>query len=122
MHRGNYLPATVQDDARQGDRAAHGGIAGVSGVADDGKDLVIARDYISHGLRSRAEDLASLELDPKPEHGIRASLEREVDAERWTRLDAAIRQAADDAGFIDLRPIRMVPTILRCDVSPSGGW
>jgi type IV secretory pathway VirD2 relaxase len=29
----------------------------VRGVADDGSDLVISRDYISHGLRSRAEDL-----------------------------------------------------------------
>jgi hypothetical protein len=28
----------------------------VRGVADDGSDLVISRDYISHGLRSRAED------------------------------------------------------------------
>jgi hypothetical protein len=27
-----------------------------------------------------------------------------VDAERWTRLDVAIRMAADDTGFIDLRP------------------
>jgi type IV secretory pathway VirD2 relaxase len=27
-----------------------------------------------------------------------------VEAERWTRLDAAIRIAADDLGFIDLRP------------------
>jgi hypothetical protein len=55
-------------------------------------------------LRSRAEDLVSAELGPKLEHEIRSSLEREVDAERWTRLDAAIRMAADDMGFIDLRP------------------
>jgi type IV secretory pathway VirD2 relaxase len=27
----------------------------VRGVADDGSDLIISRDYISHGLRSRAE-------------------------------------------------------------------
>jgi hypothetical protein len=27
-----------------------------------------------------------------------------VEAERWTRLVAAIRMAADDSGFIDLRP------------------
>jgi type IV secretory pathway VirD2 relaxase len=60
----------------------------VRGGAQDGADLVISRDYISHGLRSRAEDLVSAELGPKPEHEIRSSLEREVDAERWTRLDA----------------------------------
>jgi type IV secretory pathway VirD2 relaxase len=76
----------------------------VRGVAENGSDLVISRDYISHGLRSRAEDLVSAELGPRPEHEIRSALEREVDAERWTRLDAAIRMAADDSGFIDLRP------------------
>src|SRR5215471_2550541 len=38
------------------------------------------------------------------EHEIRSALEREVDAERWTRLDVAIRMAADETGFIDLRP------------------
>jgi type IV secretory pathway VirD2 relaxase len=76
----------------------------VRGVAQDGSDLVISRDYISHGLRSRAEDLVAAELGPKPEHEIRSALEREVDAERWTRLDKAIQMAADDVGFIDLRP------------------
>jgi type IV secretory pathway VirD2 relaxase len=76
----------------------------VRGVADDGSDLVISRDYISHGLRSRATDLVSAELGPRPEHEIRSALAREVEAERWTRLDAAIRMAADDSGFIDLRP------------------
>jgi type IV secretory pathway VirD2 relaxase len=76
----------------------------VRGVAQDGSDLVISRDYMSHGLRSRAEDLVSAELGPKPEYEIRSALEREVDAERWTRLDVAIRMAADETGFIDLRP------------------
>jgi hypothetical protein len=27
-----------------------------------------------------------------------------VEGERWTRLDVAIRMAADETGFIDLRP------------------
>jgi type IV secretory pathway VirD2 relaxase len=76
----------------------------VRGVTTDGSDLVISRDYISRGLRSRAEELVSIELGPKPEHEVRAALEREVDAEHWTGLDAAIRSVADDTGFIDLRP------------------
>src|SRR6266436_384004 len=75
----------------------------VRGVAEDGSDLVISRDYISHGLRSRAEELVSIELGPKPEHEIRSALEQKVGAERWTRLDVAIRMAADET-FIDLRP------------------
>lgn len=76
----------------------------VRGVDDHGGDLVIARDYISSGPRSRAEDLVALELGPKPEHEIRHSLEREVKAERWTRLDRELRYQADDLGLLDLRP------------------
>ena len=76
----------------------------VRGIDETGADLVISRDYISRGLRSRAEDLVSLELGPKPEHELRHALEREVTAERWTRLDLEIRIGADDTGYIDLRP------------------
>ena len=76
----------------------------VRGVDQTGADLVISRDYISRGLRSRAEDLVSIELGPKPEHEIRSALEKEVTAERWTRLDVEIRLAADETGLIDLRP------------------
>ncbi|WP_050418918.1 relaxase/mobilization nuclease domain-containing protein [Bradyrhizobium tropiciagri] len=76
----------------------------VRGAHEEGADLVISRDYISRGLRSRAEELVAIELGPKPEHEIRNSLEREVTAERWTRLDREIRLAADDTGAIDLRP------------------
>ncbi|GEP57637.1 relaxase/mobilization nuclease domain-containing protein [Reyranella soli] len=76
----------------------------VRGVDDAGADLVISRDYISRGLRSRAEDLVSIELGPKPEHEIRNALEKEVTADRWTRLDLEIRVNTDDVGFIDLRP------------------
>jgi hypothetical protein len=69
-----------------------------------GADLVISRDYISRGLRSRVEEFASIELGPKPEHEIRNALEKEIAAERWTRLDVEIRMAADETGAIDLRP------------------
>jgi len=81
----------------------------VRGVNDGGRDLVIARDYISSGLRSRAEDLVALELGPKPEHEIRHALEREVTAERWTRLDRELRHHADELGLIDLRPDKRGP-------------
>jgi type IV secretory pathway VirD2 relaxase len=76
----------------------------VRGVDQTGADLVISRDYISRGMRSRAEDLVGIELGPKPEHEIRAALEKEMTAERWTRLDREIQYRADDIGYIDLRP------------------
>ena len=76
----------------------------VRGVDETGADLVISRDYISHGLRGRAEELVDAELGPKPEHEIRSSLAREVDAERWTRLDREIARQANELGYVDLRP------------------
>jgi type IV secretory pathway VirD2 relaxase len=77
----------------------------VRGRADDGKDLVISRDYISRGLRARAADRVTLELGPRSDREIRSALEKEVEAERWTSLDRALRAAADEGGGIaDLRP------------------
>jgi type IV secretory pathway VirD2 relaxase len=77
----------------------------VRGRADDGGDLVISRDYISRGFRARAEERVTLELGPRTEQEIRFTLEKEVEAERWTGLDRVLRGAADDgAGVADLRP------------------
>ena len=77
----------------------------VRGRAEDGSDLVISRDYISRGLRARAARLVTLELGPRSEQEIRRSLERQVNADRWTPLDQALaREAARHDGAIDLRP------------------
>ena len=77
----------------------------VRGRADDGQDLVISRDYISRGFRDRASERVTLELGPRSEQEIRSTLEREVQAERWTSLDRSLREIADDGGgVIDLRP------------------
>ncbi|GMN13035.1 MULTISPECIES: relaxase/mobilization nuclease domain-containing protein [Alphaproteobacteria] len=77
----------------------------VRGKADDGKDLVISRDYISRGLRGRAEELVEFELGPRSEKEIAAGLDAEVKAERWTGLDRALRSYANDTlGVADLRP------------------
>lgn len=77
----------------------------VRGRGDDGKDLVIARDYISSGLRGRAEQLVELELGPRSEKEIAAGLDKDVKAERWTGLDRALRSLGDDNGGVaDLRP------------------
>src|SRR6476620_2499036 len=77
----------------------------IRGRAEDGQDLVISRDYISRGFRDRAAERVTLELGPRSEWEIRSALEREVEAERWTSLDRALRVAADEgAGVADLRP------------------
>jgi type IV secretory pathway VirD2 relaxase len=79
----------------------------VRGRADDGKDLVISRDYISTGLRARAGDLVTRELGPRTELETRQRLETDMTAERWTRIDRVLaRQAGAADGVIDLRPDR----------------
>jgi len=76
----------------------------VRGVADDGRDLVIDRGYISEGLRARAEERVTIELGLRSERDIRNALQREVDAERWTSLDRRLQRQRDDFGVVDLRP------------------
>ena len=77
----------------------------VRGKANDGKDLVISRDYIASGLRGRAEELVALELRKRTEKEIAAGLDVDVKAERWTALDRALRAYADEnAGIADMRP------------------
>ena len=64
-------------------------------------DLIIAREYITHGMRARASELATEWLGPRTEREIEASLTLEVTQERWTSLNAAIRQELKD-GAIDV--------------------
>ena len=79
----------------------------VRGVTEDGKILNIAGDYIAHGVRERASDIVTLELGRQTEQEVSRQLEREVDAERFTRLDRMLiaEQEASHA-FADLRPDR----------------
>lgn len=77
----------------------------VRGRAEDGKDIVIDRDYIRAGLRSRAEERVTVELGPRSEREIARAIAREVGAERWTSLDRSLQRMADDnGGVVDLRP------------------
>jgi type IV secretory pathway VirD2 relaxase len=71
------------------------------GRDDDGKDLVIARDYIAHGFRARAADLIMRELGPETEIEAARKLQQEVTAERLTRLDRAILRDAPN-GIVEL--------------------
>lgn len=75
------------------------------GRADDGRDLVIDKDYIREGLRGRAEERVTIELGHRSEREIDTALAREVNADRWTSLDARLQRMADElGGVIDLRP------------------
>ncbi|MGB8364457.1 MAG: DUF3363 domain-containing protein [Rhizomicrobium sp.] len=79
----------------------------VRGVTDDGKTLNIAGDYIAHGVRERASEIVTLELGRQNEQEVSQSLEREVDADRFTRLDRMLIAEQESRNeFADLRPDR----------------
>lgn len=67
----------------------------VRGKGDQGRDLVIARDYISQGLRERAAELVSLDLGPKSDREIEDRLRREMDQERLTSIDRRLLKDMD---------------------------
>src|SRR5271169_5787541 len=75
----------------------------VRGVTDDGKTLNIAGDYIAYGVRERASEIVTLELGRQTEQEVRRNLEREVDADRFTRLDRMLIAQQQGKEFSDLR-------------------
>jgi type IV secretory pathway VirD2 relaxase len=62
----------------------------------NGEELVMARDYISHGVRGRAQALITLELGPETEVERVQKLFNEVGQERLTRLDRSLIARAKD--------------------------
>lgn len=76
----------------------------VRGVADDGENLVISRDYIRQGMRDRASDILTQTLGLRTEQDIRRTIERQIDSERWTQLDRQLARDRDRHGIIDLAP------------------
>ncbi|WP_137891261.1 relaxase/mobilization nuclease and DUF3363 domain-containing protein [Ramlibacter sp. 2FC] len=80
-----------------------------------GSDLVIAPDYMAHGMRMRASELATEWLGPRTELEIRQGLLQEVEQERLTSLDRALlRQATLDIMDLTQQPKdRQRQTVLR---------
>lgn len=68
----------------------------IRGRDRDGRELVMARDYIAYGVRARAQALVTLELGPETEIERLRKLTKEVDQERLTRLDRKIVGRAVD--------------------------
>lgn len=75
----------------------------VRGKDETGKDLIVAQDYITDGVRLRAQELATLELGPETDFELRSKLTAEISAERLTRIDRAMLAEAGE-GMLDLRP------------------
>lgn len=71
----------------------------VRGKDDRGEDLILARDYMSHGIRERARELVTLELGPEIEGDFARKLDQEIEADRFTRLDRALLREVHE-GFL----------------------
>lgn len=64
----------------------------VRGVDNQGKPLLISRDYISHGFRQAAEREATIRLGPRPLTELQKDIEKALTVERYTRLDQTLEQ------------------------------
>jgi len=65
------------------------------GVDDTAKNLILAREYISHGIRERAAELVTLDLGPRTTQEIEARLRREIDEDRLTSIDRRLIREMD---------------------------
>ncbi|WP_394890395.1 relaxase/mobilization nuclease RlxS [Mesorhizobium sp. AaZ16] len=72
----------------------------VRGKDDRGENLVIAREYISSGIRERAAELVSLDLGPRTDREIELRLRQEMEQERFTSIDRQLLRMRDDDGFV----------------------
>jgi type IV secretory pathway VirD2 relaxase len=70
------------------------------GMDDRGQDLIIGREYLSHGLRMRATELVNLDLGPRSDREIERAEAREVSAERFTQIDRRLVQTIDAEGLV----------------------
>lgn len=57
------------------------------GKDERGRDLVIAPDYLTQGIRERAAELVDLDLGPRSDRDIEAHLRAEIDQARLTGID-----------------------------------
>jgi type IV secretory pathway VirD2 relaxase len=65
------------------------------GKDDRGADLIIARDYMTTGIRERAAELVDLDLGPRTQRETQQTLRAEVEQERLTSIDRALLKGAD---------------------------
>lgn len=80
------------------------------GTDEREQDLVIAREYISRGMRERASEIVTLDLGPRTDMEIEQRFTQEIDKDRLTSIDRRMIREASEQGAIDIRQ------------SPSGAY
>lgn len=82
----------------------------IRGKANDGTDLVISRQYISHGIRQRAAEVATEFLGERTREEAQIAVANEARAERWTSLDGALARIAQPVAEglqIDMKEVKL---------------
>lgn len=72
------------------------------GKDDRGKDLIIAREYIAHGMRERATDIVTLDLGLRSDAAIETRLRQEIEQDRFTSLDRRLVRLANEDHCLDV--------------------
>lgn len=72
----------------------------VRGRDDQGKDLVISKEYMSRGFRERVQAQVSLDLGPRSDIEIRTSRQAEITQDRLTSIDRQLLREAAEAGRV----------------------
>ena len=86
------------------------------GVDDKGQNLVISREYISHGMRERVAGIVTLDLGPRTTLEIEARMRDDSQAERLTDMDRRLLRERDTNGVvlpIDRDPFRQTMRVAR---------
>ena len=73
----------------------------VRGRREDGRDLVIPRDYIGYGFRARAQELAQERLGNLSRVEAERRIWKETEADRFTGFDRRLIAEADGTRLVD---------------------
>jgi type IV secretory pathway VirD2 relaxase len=94
---GTRLDWVAVDHFNTGHPHSHIVLRGVDGKGDN---LIIAREYIAHGLRERASELVTLDLGPRTTREIEARLRHDVTQERLTAIDRRLLNRMDQERIV----------------------
>ncbi|MEG3151041.1 relaxase/mobilization nuclease RlxS [Sphingomonas sp. ZT3P38] len=79
----------------------------VRGKDELGRDLVVARNYMAHGLRERAIQLVDLDLGTRSPEELHRAAVREIEPERFTGIDRRLIRSVGEDGLV--RPVHADP-------------
>ena len=78
----------------------------MSGKRDDGRDLVIPREYLSHGMRERAGAILTRDLGLQTAQELDAKLSVGITERRVTGIDQVLSRQAGETRQVDLDQVR----------------